>query len=90
MFDLAGPGNDERAITSLRQEIVAAKKFDHKHIIKYYMFKENATFKKTNGKEGRFAYIAQEPALGGELFDYVALAGAFSEKICRFYFKQLL
>lgn len=28
---------------------------------------------------------------GGELFDYVALEnGAFSEKICRHYFKQLL
>ena len=27
---------------------------------------------------------------GGELFDYVANSGAFSERICRFYFKQML
>ena len=27
---------------------------------------------------------------GGELFDYIAIAGPFSEKICRYYFKQML
>ena len=28
---------------------------------------------------------------GGELFDYIAIAGrTFSEKICRYYFKQML
>ena len=66
------------------------KNFDHKHIVKYYTFKEEATFIKTSGKEARVAYIAQEPVLGGELFDYVAIGGAFSEKICRYYFNQLL
>ena len=28
--------------------------------------------------------------MGGELFDYVANTGAFSESICRYYFKQML
>jgi serine/threonine protein kinase len=27
---------------------------------------------------------------GGELFDYVANSGPFSEPICRYYFKQML
>ena len=36
------------------------------------------------------AYIAQEPVLGGELFDYIFNTGAFDEPICRYYFKQML
>lgn len=28
--------------------------------------------------------------MGGELFDYVANSGAFSEPMCRYYFKQML
>lgn len=43
-------------------------------------------------KEGRevtesVLYIALELATGGELFDYVAQTGKFSEPIARFYFK---
>jgi serine/threonine protein kinase len=35
------------------------------------------------------AYVATELLPGGELFDFVALK-AFSEPVCRFYFKQML
>ena len=31
-----------------------------------------------------------EAILGGELFDYVANSGAFSEPVCRYFFKQIL
>ena len=36
------------------------------------------------------SYIVQEPILGGELYDYIAHTGCFSEKVCRYYFKQML
>ena len=36
------------------------------------------------------AYLAQEPILGGEFFNYIASGGSMSEPICRYYFKQLL
>ena len=36
------------------------------------------------------AYVALELVSGGELFDWVSNSGAFSEPVCRYYFKQLL
>jgi serine/threonine protein kinase len=35
-------------------------------------------------------YIVLELATGGELFDYVAIGGRYSEEVCRFYFRQLI
>ena len=35
------------------------------------------------------AYVVQEVALGGEIFDFVA-TGPLPEKISRMYFKQLI
>ena len=32
----------------------------------------------------------QELITGGELYGYIANSGSFSEKICRYYFKQML
>ena len=87
LFDLENPKNNKKAIELLRKEVQATKNFDHKHIVKYYSFKEESTYTKTSGREIKVAYIAQEPILGGELFDYVAIAGAFTERICRYYFK---
>jgi len=46
--------------------------------------------KKVNGKEATVAYIAQEPIMGGELYQYVNSTGAFSERICRYFFKQMV
>ena len=63
---------------------------DHKHIVKYHQFKEEATYIEQSGNNTRVAYIAQEPILGGELMDYVDISGAFEEETCRYYFDQLL
>ena len=43
-----------------------------------------------NGKHEKVIYIVLELAKGGELFDYIAVGGRFSEQISRFYFKQLI
>lgn len=45
---------------------------------------------KKNGQQVEVSYIAQEKIEGGELFDYVANSGPFSEAICKYYFKQIL
>jgi len=41
---------------------------------------------KSSGTQQRVAYVATELLPGGELFDFVALK-AFTEPVCRFYFK---
>jgi len=90
IFDLTNPVNSKKAVDLLKKEVEATQKLDHKHVVKYYQFEENSTWNKKSGDQKPVAYIAQEPVLGGELFDYVANTGAFSESICRFYFKQML
>lgn len=59
-------------------------------MVKYFEFKEHAIWHKSHGRQVEVAYIAQEMVPGGELFDYVANSGPFSEPICKYYFKQML
>jgi len=47
-------------------------------------------YKKDNGVDKEVSYIVLELAQGGELFDFIANSGKFSEKVARYYFKQLL
>jgi serine/threonine protein kinase len=63
---------------------------NHPSLVKYHTFKEDANYSHKSGKITKVAYIAQELVSGGELFDFVATTGAFSDKICRYYFKQIL
>ena len=42
---------------------------------------------KANGSKEPVIYIVLELATGGELFDYVATTGRFTEPIARFYFR---
>lgn len=58
--------------------------------MRYHDFKEEATLQKAGGQSKNVAYIVQEMITGGELFDYIANTGAFTEEVCKFYFKQLL
>jgi serine/threonine protein kinase len=60
---------------------------DHKHVLKYFEFNERAVWTKKNGSTVEVAYIVSELVPGGELFDYVANSGPFSERICRYYAK---
>jgi serine/threonine protein kinase len=46
-----------------------------------------AEYMKLSGKKRDVNYIVLELALGGELFDFVAISGRFEEPIARFYFK---
>ena len=71
----------------LKNEVEMTLNLNHKHIVKYHKFEEKTDWVKPNGKSTPVAYIAQEPILGGELFDYVANSGSLSEPICRYYFK---
>lgn len=71
-------------------EAEAMSKMDHPNIVKLYEFNENSLLTKLNGKQRSVAYLAFELVTCGELFDYVALSGPFSEKLARYFFCQLI
>ena len=90
IFNLANKHNNDRAMKYLKNEVEMTLNLNHKHIVKYHKFEEKTDWVRSDGKGMPVAYIAQEPILGGELFDYVANSGSLSEPICRYYFKQML
>ena len=90
IFDLNDPNFNKRAFKLLREEVAATTSLNHENVVRYHEFNENSTIQKENGKTKNVAYIVQEMISGGELFDYVANSGAFTEEVCRHYFKQML
>jgi len=71
-------------------EINVMKELNHPHILNLlnYSAKEKAT--KKDGSTLNVAYTALEYAEAGELFDYVAETGKFSEKESRYFFHQII
>ena len=90
IFDLANPNFNERAFKLLKQEVNATTQLCHDNVVRYHSFKENAVLQKPNGQTKNVHYIVQEMITGGELFDYIANTGPFTESVCKFYFKQML
>lgn len=66
------------------------KEFDHMNLIKLVSVLKDAIYKRSDGKSSKCYAIVLEYADGGELFDYIADTGKFSEKASRTYFHQLL
>ena len=58
----------------------------HPNIVNLVEYGQDGVVKKSNGNQEAVIYIVLELATGGELFDYVATTGRFSEPIARFYF----
>jgi serine/threonine protein kinase len=52
--------------------------------------KANSISVSPSGKKKRITYIALELARKGELFDFIAQTGKFSEETARYFFKQIL
>ena len=87
IFQKDKPGFSQEFIKLCRTEIEKTSKLNHPSLVKHFTFKEDAVYTHKDGRTTKVAYIAQELISGGELFDFVATTGAFSDKICRFYFK---
>jgi serine/threonine protein kinase len=60
-------------------------KLDHKHVVNYLEWGRDEYIKKGKGSK-TVDYIALELASGGELFDFVANSGPFTEEVARYYF----
>lgn len=82
-------GYDTGMFDVVMNEVEVMKQLNHPNIINLTAFNDNAEFKKGNGASADVFYLALELANGGELFDFIAQTGKFSEETARFYFHQM-
>lgn len=65
------------------------EKVKHPNIVNLIHGVEQAQWNRKSSKLVH-SFIALELVPGGELFDYISESGGLNDKICRFYFKQML
>ncbi len=63
---------------------------DHPNMVRLYEFSSKGLLEKANGKKTPVLYLILDLVTGGELFDYVAVSGRFSDKMARHFFHQLI
>lgn len=77
-------------LSTLQHELNIMKALNHENLVRLIDVRENATYKRED--ESTFACFAiiLEYIGGGELFDFIAETGKFSEKVARTYFHQMM
>jgi serine/threonine protein kinase len=79
-MDLKGLAENEMKIMSA---------LNHPNIISVKEFNEGV-IEKVSGEKLPVIYIVLELAMGGEMFDYVAITQCFADEVARYYFHQLI
>lgn len=76
---------------TFKTEIEVMSEINHPNIINMLHSTDEGIMKDAHGstKENVF-YLTLELASGGELFDFIAQTGSFSEPVARFYFHQMI
>lgn len=76
---------------TFKTEVEIMKDISHPNIINLLKSTNKGVLTKANGesKEG-VVYLTLELATGGELFDFIAQSGSFSEPVARYYFHQII
>lgn len=78
-------------IITMETELAALQSISpHPNIIKLIDYSKSSIYYKRSGRTKLVSYLVLEYAKNGEIFDFVAKLGAFTEPIARFYFKCLL
>lgn len=77
-------------LASLKKEIEILQALKHPNIVNLIEFQESADYVKKNGKSYKVVAIVMELVPGGELFEYIADSGKFSDEIARTYFRILI
>lgn len=80
---------DEKMRELIMVEVQAMSKLKHANIIEQ-MEVGTALYEKPKGNNKMVSYIVMESAQGGELFDFIANSGTFTEAEARYFFKQFM
>lgn len=86
---LLDKSNSDTQVT-FSHEVGYIQSLQHNNIVNIIDAKLDGIEVYQNGKQKAVAYIVLELVSGGEYFDFIAINGAFNDKVCRFYFKQIL
>lgn len=68
-------------------EIKIMGKLNHPNIVNLLDYSDQEPIIKPNGTEKECIHLVLEVCTGGELFDYIAETGEFSEPVARYFFK---
>ena len=49
ILKLDNPQNNANTLALIKQEVESTTNFNHQHIVKYYRFKEESTYHRSNG-----------------------------------------
>jgi serine/threonine protein kinase len=82
--------NEEATIKILNTEIDVMSSIEHPNIINLLDYSFHDCLVKQTGECKEVFYLALELATGGELFDFIAETGNFTEEVARYYFHQII
>ena len=77
-------------LSVLQHELNIMKVLQHENLVRLVDVRENATYKRKDESTFQCFAIILEYIGGGELFDFIAETGRFSEKVSRTYFHQMM
>lgn len=78
------------SLKTIRSEIGILSSLKHRNIVNLVEFHEDAEYIKKNGSSYKVVAIVLELIPGGELFEYIASSGRFSDAVARTYFQLLI
>lgn len=90
MNKVNNPFLSKTCLDLIANEVKTMSVLDHPNLVKLYEYSEKGVIEKANGKNIPVLYLVLELITGGELFDYIAVSGSFTDKVARHYFKQLI
>ena len=82
--------SETASLKTLKHELSVLQELHHENIVELISVREHAVYRKRDLTTYNCLAIVMEYVGGGELFDFVAETGKFSEKVARTYFHQLM
>ena len=90
VFDKSTAAMNKRIKEEFYVEVRTMLQLDHPNILKLIEYHYEEVLKESTGESAPEACIVFELAQGGDLFDFIKKTGAFSHKLARHYFHQLV